>query len=141
MLQELTPRQRQIVTFIGKYRDQHGCAPLTKEVSAALGYGSHGMVHREIAKCVDKGVLTWDRRRIRTVRIVNHGGDFMMWGCVSCAEVEGDEPIDTANFHTLTITRSSLSARPVCRTCASPLERLEWQQRPATVDLPPEGEK
>lgn len=132
----LTPRQSRIVSFIGNYHREHGCAPLTKEVSAALGYGSHGMVHKEIAKCVEKGALTWNKRRIRTVRVVKNypTGAAALWGCARCADPSFfGALIDTAKVHTLTVTPAAATERPTCGMCSTPLERLEWQQRPEGI--------
>lgn len=64
----LTPRQRRLANYVISYYAAHGHQPLLKEIQADLGHKSHGVIHRELAKCVEKGVLTWKGRSLRTLR-------------------------------------------------------------------------
>ena len=69
-MQPLTPKQQRLFEFVSQYIIDHGYVPTTKECAFALGQNSHGAVHREIGKICDKGHLHWEKRRLRSVRLV-----------------------------------------------------------------------
>jgi len=134
---ELTPVQSKIVDFVRRYRASHACGPLTKDVQEILGHRSTGGVHREIQKVVDKGVLVWDRRQIRTLRLSELGEGAMPWGCLKCARLLPNASTTTEKFETLTVTPTSSPAPPTCAKCQSPLARLVWAN---SKNIQPQGE-
>lgn len=61
----LTPRQKEILDFIRRYRGKNGVSPTQREICEEFGYSSFGTLQKHIRLLLDKGVLVrdWNKRR------------------------------------------------------------------------------
>jgi repressor LexA len=61
----LTPRQKEILDFIRRYRSKNGVSPTQREICEEFGYSSFGTLQKHIRLLLDKGVLVrdWNKRR------------------------------------------------------------------------------
>ena len=61
----LTPRQKEILDFIRRYRSKNGVSPTQREICEEFGYSSFGPLQKHIRLLLDKGVLVrdWNKRR------------------------------------------------------------------------------
>ncbi len=61
----LTPRQKEILDFIRRYRSKNGVSPTQREICEEFGYSSFGTIQKHIRLLLDKGVLVrdWNKRR------------------------------------------------------------------------------
>lgn len=66
----LTPRQSELLIFIGEYTRNHGYAPNYDEMLAALGVSSRGNVHKHVQSLIERGYLTSMHRRSRSVAVI-----------------------------------------------------------------------
>ncbi|MBE0567878.1 MAG: transcriptional repressor LexA [Krumholzibacteria bacterium] len=70
----LTPRQAEILAFIGEYAQERGYAPTLQEIGARFGLSSVATVHKHVAHLVDKGYLKRERRNAsRDLSVVADG--------------------------------------------------------------------
>jgi repressor LexA len=65
MVTTLTERQKEIVDFIRKYRQERGISPTQREICEAFGFSSFGTLQKHIRLLLEKGVLErdWNKRR------------------------------------------------------------------------------
>ena len=65
----LTPRQKEILDFIRRYRGKHGVSPTQREICEEFGYSSFGTLQKHIRLLLEKGVLVrdWNKRRSLTL--------------------------------------------------------------------------
>jgi repressor LexA len=65
MVMTLTPRQKEILDFIRRYRHKNGVSPTQREICEEFGYSSFGTLQKHIRLLLDKGVLVrdWNKRR------------------------------------------------------------------------------
>ncbi|MGA7992243.1 MAG: transcriptional repressor LexA [Thermoanaerobaculia bacterium] len=61
----LTPRQKEILDFIRRYRQKRGLSPTQREICEEFGYSSFGTLQKHIRLLLEKGVLVrdWNKRR------------------------------------------------------------------------------
>src|SRR5689334_9364471 len=61
----LTPKQKQLLDFITKFRSRHGYAPSQHEIAQHFGFKSLGTVQNYLVRLERHGVLqkTWNARR------------------------------------------------------------------------------
>ena len=69
--QTLAYREGQMLTFLQAHFCKHHYAPLLKEMQAALDGKGSQVALRAITGLADKGFLTWEGRRIRTIRLTS----------------------------------------------------------------------
>ena len=62
----------EILAFITEYTDGHGFPPTVREVAAGVGLSSPGSVKWRIDAMRDKGLLTYETHKFRTLRVVRH---------------------------------------------------------------------
>lgn len=67
--QALTPRQRQILDFIDRFKKDRGYPPTVREIRDAVGLNSTSSVHAQLARLEDSGILRRERSRSRTLDI------------------------------------------------------------------------
>ena len=60
----------QIMAFIGGFIRKNGYSPSVREVGEAIGINSAGSVRYRLAQLRDKGLITYDDRKPRTIRVV-----------------------------------------------------------------------
>ncbi|GAA2642004.1 transcriptional repressor LexA [Paractinoplanes durhamensis] len=66
---ELTPRQRQILTMLREWFDQHGYPPTMREIAAAVGLASPSSVAHQLDRLEELGHIRRDARGSRAVDI------------------------------------------------------------------------
>ena len=71
MREHLTPKQHNLVSFIGRHTEQHGYAPTYEEIGRELGYRSPATVHGYVQVLVGKGYLRQERGRSRSLRALS----------------------------------------------------------------------
>ena len=68
-MNELTPRQRQVLEFVESEVVHRGYPPTVREIGEALGLSSSSTVHAHLAALQDKGYLTRDPTKPRALEI------------------------------------------------------------------------
>ncbi len=65
MVTTLTERQKEIVDFIRKYREERGISPTQREICEEFGFSSFGTLQKHIRLLLEKGVIgrDWNKRR------------------------------------------------------------------------------
>lgn len=66
-MNELTPRQRRILQFIGETVREHGYPPTVREIGEAVGLTSSSSVHAQLANLERKGLLRKDPTKPRAI--------------------------------------------------------------------------
>lgn len=61
----------QILKFVEDYTKQHGYPPSFRDIGGAMGIVSAGSVKYRVARLREKGLLTYEDNRPRTIRLVN----------------------------------------------------------------------
>ncbi len=75
MVNDLTPRQEQILIFIKKQISQKGYPPTVREIGEAVGLSSSSTVHSHLAKLEQKGFIRRSSSKTRAIEVV--GFDFL----------------------------------------------------------------
>ena len=70
----LTARQREIIDFIRARIMDSGRPPTMREASAHFGWSSHGAIRCHLLALERKGLLRWDRREARGLRLTVGAG-------------------------------------------------------------------
>jgi len=68
--QKLTRRQRQILDFINSFEAEQGYAPSYREIGEAFNLSSPATIHEHVRALADKGFLTTDYNRPRSIELV-----------------------------------------------------------------------
>lgn len=63
----ITPQQKRVLDFIGRYLTEHGCAPSYQEIGDSIGIVSKSGVHRLVHGLASRGHLHLSPGRSRTV--------------------------------------------------------------------------
>jgi repressor LexA len=66
----LTKRQRQILDFINDFSARSGYAPSYREIGEELGLNSPATIHEHVKTLEDKGFLTTDHNRPRSIELI-----------------------------------------------------------------------
>jgi len=66
----LTPRKRDIVSWISGYIDTHGYSPTVSEIQHAYGWSSTNSVMCHLTPLREKGYVTWQDGCSRTLRVI-----------------------------------------------------------------------
>lgn len=69
----LTPRQKTILDFIRGYIAEKGYSPSYREIKNHFGFSSLGSVYKHIVALKDKGALTNEKSRSRSVSLLEEG--------------------------------------------------------------------
>ena len=69
MDEQLTPRQRRILEFIGETVRERGYPPTVREIGEAVGLTSSSSVHSQLANLERKGLLHKDATKPRAIQI------------------------------------------------------------------------
>lgn len=71
---DLTPRQRQILEFIKREVQQRGYPPSVREIGQAVGLSSSSTVHGHLNKLEEKGYIRRDPTKPRAIEVLEPGG-------------------------------------------------------------------
>lgn len=63
----MTKRQLQIYNFIIKHINENGYSPTIREIGKAVGLKSSSTTHRHVRNLVNKGHITLENNRPRTI--------------------------------------------------------------------------
>src|SRR5215470_18381117 len=63
-------RRRKVFLVIQEYVEANGCSPSNREIAQAVGLKSASSVHHHLKKLKDAGLVTYDPRFPRTVRVL-----------------------------------------------------------------------
>lgn len=66
---DLTKRQREILEFIRKTRDDRGYPPSVREIGDAVGLHSPSSVHAQLSTLAERGYLAKDPSKPRAIRV------------------------------------------------------------------------
>lgn len=66
---KLTPRQREILDYIGKQIRERGYPPSVREIGEAIGLSSSSTVHGHLARLEEKGYLRRDPDKPRAIEV------------------------------------------------------------------------
>lgn len=66
----LTERQKEILDFIQRFRDERGYAPTHREICERFGFSSYGTAYKHLKLLVEKGFLKRDRHQRRGLEVV-----------------------------------------------------------------------
>lgn len=66
-MNELTPRQKEVLNFITTFIDEHGYSPSFREIARGCYFGSLSTVAGYVDRLVKKGVLDYTPRTPRTL--------------------------------------------------------------------------
>lgn len=69
-MKPLTARQRQVLDFIATFSRSHGYPPTVREICKALKIASPSTVHFHLAALQDKGYLTREPGKSRTILVL-----------------------------------------------------------------------
>lgn len=70
----LTDRQREIVKVISAFWLAHGYAPTLRELCALTGIRSTNGVSDHLRLIAKKGFVSWERLKVRTLRVIREVG-------------------------------------------------------------------
>jgi repressor LexA len=70
----ITRRQREVYDFLQHFIEEHGYSPSFEEIGAGLGLSSLATVHKHISNLQEKGLLTRDYNRSRSIDVVKVRG-------------------------------------------------------------------
>jgi len=73
-VEELTPRQRQVLEFIDTEVRHRGYPPSVREIGEAVGLSSSSTVHAHLAALEDKGFIERDPTKPRAIEILYEPG-------------------------------------------------------------------
>jgi len=102
MVTTLTKRQKEIVDFIRKYREERGISPTQREICEEFGFSSFGTLQKHIRLLLEKGVLSrdWNKRRSLVVageELRPHALEIPLFGRIAAGRpievVAGDESV------------------------------------------------
>ncbi len=102
MVTTLTERQKEIVDFIRKYREDRGISPTQREICEEFGFSSFGTLQKHIRLLLEKGVLErdWNKRRSLVVAGAErrpHALEIPLFGRIAAGRpievVAGDESV------------------------------------------------
>jgi repressor LexA len=69
-MQELTPKQQELLDWIAEFIDKNGFSPTVREMMRGVGLKSPAPVQARLDILKKKGWVRWVHRQTRTVRIV-----------------------------------------------------------------------
>jgi repressor LexA len=70
---ELSPRQREILTFVNSHVDAHGYPPTVREIGGAIGLTSPSTVHAHLARLESAGLIRRDPTKPRALEVIEGG--------------------------------------------------------------------
>ena len=89
----LTKKQRRVMDYIGSFQELNGYSPSYEEIAEGLGYRSKGTVHKHLKHLVEKGVITKQWNRSRSIEIVPEESEVKAVNLPLLGLVAAGEPI------------------------------------------------
>lgn len=63
-------RKRLILGFIKEYKDENNYPPTVREIGDEVGLSSSSTVHRHLTDLKDKGYITFEEGKPRTIQLI-----------------------------------------------------------------------
>lgn len=101
----MTPRQRDTYDFIRTFIEERRYSPSRKEICTALGITSRDYVQRLISNLKDKGLLTYEPHRPRSIQLIDPADRL-----VRAAGRLLDSVVDQSSGHDLAIVSANALA-------------------------------
>ena len=73
-VQELTPRQQEVLDFVCRFRDEHGCPPSLREISEQIGTKGTATAKLHLEALERKGFISRRREGSRGIALKHAGG-------------------------------------------------------------------
>ena len=73
-MQELTPRQQEVLNFVCRFRDEHGCPPSLREISEQIGTKGTATAKLHLEALERKGFISRRREGSRGIALKHAGG-------------------------------------------------------------------
>ena len=73
-MQELTPRQQEVLDFVCRFRDEHGCPPSLREISEQIGTKGTATAKLHLEALERKGFISRRREGSRGIALKHAGG-------------------------------------------------------------------
>ncbi|MCH7618218.1 MAG: transcriptional repressor LexA [Candidatus Marinimicrobia bacterium] len=89
----LTKKQRRVMDYIGSFQELNGYSPSYEEIAEGLGYRSKGTVHKHLKHLVEKGMITKQWNRSRSIEIVSEPSEIKAVNLPLLGLVAAGEPI------------------------------------------------
>lgn len=89
----LTKKQRRVMDYIGSFQELKGYSPSYEEIAEGLGYRSKGTVHKHLKHLVEKGMITKQWNRSRSIEIVSEPSEIKAVNLPLLGLVAAGEPI------------------------------------------------
>ncbi|MCH8287717.1 MAG: transcriptional repressor LexA [Candidatus Marinimicrobia bacterium] len=89
----LTKKQRRVMDYIGSFQELNGYSPSYEEIADGLGYRSKGTVHKHLKHLVEKGMITKQWNRSRSIEIVSEPSEIKAVNLPLLGLVAAGEPI------------------------------------------------
>ena len=101
----ITPKQRDILIFIGKYMNQHQCCPRFQDIADGMGYKTKSGIGGKLARLQRAGYIVKQGFNQRAIEITEAGWDIIRQRsrtggrCAACgqelkASTGGNQPDD-----------------------------------------------
>ena len=100
----LTKKQRYVIDYISSFQELHGYSPSYEEIAEGLGYRSKGTVHKHLKNLLEKGMITKEWNKSRSIDIVPETGDDRAVNLPLLGLVAAGEPIEAISNPTETIS-------------------------------------
>ena len=92
---ELPKKQQQIVDFIRGYLEERDISPSSVEIARHIGNKSGGSVRSQIRILKEKGVLTYEEGKARSIRIVGHNPETKARGLPIVGVISAGKPLES----------------------------------------------
>ena len=89
----LTKKQRRVMDYIGSFQELNGYSPSYEEIAEGLGYRSKGTVHKHLKHLVEKGMITKQWNRSRSIELVPEPSEIKAVNLPLLGLVAAGEPI------------------------------------------------
>ena len=89
----LTKKQRRVMDYIGSFQELNGYSPSYEEIADGLGYRSKGTVHKHLKHLVEKGMITKQWNRSRSIELVSEPSEIKAVNLPLLGLVAAGEPI------------------------------------------------
>lgn len=66
---EMTPHLQHIYDVLSKWLATHSYSPTVRELTQLCGLSSYGSMHKDLLRLRKLGLVTWERRKQRTLRL------------------------------------------------------------------------
>lgn len=105
-MDELTPRQAEILDFIQAFAEEEGCPPTRAEIADAFGFRSANAAEEHLRALARKGVIELVPGSSRGIRLLEEAQGMPVVGQVAAGSpilaeehIEDHYPVDPALFH------------------------------------------